>query len=306
MSIELVSQPGPLKRAWQSPGLLLIAVGILLGLNFPLGKVAMAAGVSPIVWSGLISAGGALVLGCAVAVLRLPVKVDWNHLRYFGVVAIVSYAFPNVLVYSLIPKLGSGYIAIFFTLSPMFTVALSLTARLRSPGAVELGGVAVGFAGAMLVASARGQAGQNVDWHWAMVGLLIPLSLAAGNVYRTLDWPKDANLLWLAVGSNALSALCLIALSIITGDIATAPLLLAIPGLVVAQVAASALMFALFFRLQAVGGPVTLSQIGTVAAAVGVMIGTFGFGERYALTVWSGVALIAVGISLTLYARLKG
>jgi drug/metabolite transporter (DMT)-like permease len=169
-----------------------------------------------------------------------------------------------------------------------------------------LGGVAVGFAGAMLVASARGQAGQNVDWHWAMVGLLIPLSLAAGNVYRTLDWPKDANLLWLAVGSNALSALCLIALSIITGDIATAPLLLAIPGLVVAQVAASALMFALFFRLQAVGGPVTLSQIGTVAAAVGVMIGTFGFGERYALTVWSGVALIAVGISLTLYARLKG
>jgi len=41
-------------------------------------------------------------------------------------------------------------------------------------------------------------------------------------------------------------------------------------------------------------------------AAVGVIIGTIGLGERYGLIVWSGVALIAVGISLTLYARLKG
>jgi len=306
MSLEIASRPGLFRRAWHSPGFLLVAVGILLGVNFPLGKLAMAAGISPIVWSALISAGGALVLGGALLVLRLPIRTDWNHLRYFGVVAIVSYAFPNVLVYSLIPKVGSGYVAIFFTLSPMFTVALSLLARLRRPSVLELCGVAVGFAGAMLVASARGQAGQSVDWLWAIVGLLVPLSLAAGNVYRTLDWPRDANLLWLAVGSNAISAACLIVLSVITGDAQTAPLLLAVPGLVVAQIAASALMFALFFRLQAVGGPVTLSQIGTVAAAVGVIIGTVSLGERYALIVWSGVGLIAIGISLTLYARLRG
>jgi drug/metabolite transporter (DMT)-like permease len=306
MSLELASRPGLFRRAWHSPGLLLIAVGILLGVNFPLGKLAMAAGISPIVWSAMISAGGALVLCCAVLALRLPVRFDWNHLRYFGVVAIVSYAFPNVLVYSLIPKVGSGYVAIFFTLSPMFTVALSLLARLRRPSGLELCGVAVGFAGALMVASARGQAGQSVDWLWAVVGLLVPLSLAVGNVYRTLDWPPAANLLWLAVGSNAISAACLIVLAVLTGDAQSAPQLLAVPGLMVAQVAASALMFALFFRLQAIGGPVTLSQIGTVAAAVGVIIGTAGLGERYALIVWSGVAVIAVGISLTLRARLKG
>lgn len=305
MSLDIASRTGLLRRAWHSPGFLLVAVGILLGVNFPLGKLAMAAGISPIVWSALISAGGALVLGGAVLALRLPTRIDWNHLRYFSVVAIVSYAFPNVLVYSLIPKVGSGYVAIFFTLSPMFTVALSLLARLRRPGMFELCGVAVGFAGALLVASARGQAGQSVDWLWAIVGLLVPLSLAAGNVYRTLDWPRDANLLWLAVGSNAISAACLIALSAVTGDAQTAPLLLAAPGLAVAQIVASALMFALFFRLQAVGGPVTLSQIGTVAAAVGVIIGTAGLGERYAPIVWAGVALIAIGISLTLYARLR-
>jgi hypothetical protein len=51
---------------------------------------------------------------------------------------------------------------------------------------------------------------------------------------------------------------------------------------------------------------VTLSQIGTVGAGVGVVIGTFGLGERYSLVVWSGVALIAIGIGLTLRARMRG
>ena len=50
-------------------------------------------------------------------------------------------------------------------------------------------------------------------------------------------------------------------------------------------------------------------QIALVLASIGCVyrIGrTVGLGERYALVVWTGVALIAVGISLTLYARLKG
>src|SRR5690606_27967874 len=105
--------------------------------------------------------------------------------------------------------------------------------------------------------------------------------------------------------SNAISALLLIGASVLVSGATAAEALLAVPGLVAIQVAASALMFALFFRLQAIGGPVTLSQIGTVAAGIGVVIGTFGLGERYSLTVWSGVALIAVGLGLTLRARLR-
>lgn len=293
-------------RAWHSPGLLLLAVGLLLGVNFPLGKLATAAGISPIVWSALISTGGAVILGGALVLMRRKVRLDLRHLRYFAVIAVISYALPNVLVYSLIPKLGSGYVAILFTLSPMFTVALSVAARLRHPSRLELIGVAVGFAGALLVATSRGEVGRSVEWIWAALGLAVPFSLALGNVYRTLDWPRDAPPLWLAVGSNAISAMLLIAASLLVSTPGSAALLLTVPGIVGIQVAASALMFALFFRLQAIGGPVTLSQIGTVAAGVGVMIGTFGLGERYSLVVWSGVALIAIGIALTLRARMRG
>ena len=60
------------------------------------------------------------------------------------------------------------------------------------------------------------------------------------------------------------------------------------PLLVVAQVASASAMFVFFFRLQAVGGPVYLSQIGYVGAAVGLFSGTLFLGERYQLLTWLG------------------
>ena len=291
-------------RASQSPGVLLVACGSLLGLNFPLGRFAMEAGVSPFIWAITIAIGSAACLGGVILARHIPVRLDAHHLRYFAVTAVVSYALPNLLVFALIPRLGSGFTAVFFTLSPMLTVALAHAAKLRSPARLERIGVAVGFAGAVLVASARGETGRSVDWLWAAAGFLIPLSLATGNVYRTVDWPKNANPLWLAVGSNAFAAIFIFLLALFADAVPTASSLFSIPGVVCSQIAASACLFALFFRLQSIGGPVTLSQIGTVAAAVGALAGTWGFGERYPDIAWVGVAVIGVGIALTIRARL--
>jgi drug/metabolite transporter (DMT)-like permease len=77
-----------------------------------------------------------------------------------------------------------------------------------------------------------------------------------------------------------------------------------LPWAMAAQVLAASLMFLLFFRLQEVGGPVTLSQIGTVAAAVGVGVGSV-MGERYPNIVWLGVAVIATGLACTLWGRMR-
>ena len=58
-------------------------------------------------------------------------------------------------------------------------------------------------------------------------------------------------------------------------------------------------MFAFFFRLQAVGGPVYLSQIGYVAAAIGLVAGVLFLGERYQLLTWAGAAVIIAGVVMT-------
>lgn len=287
----------------QSPALLLLAVGTLLGLNFPLGKLAQAAQVPAVLWAALISLGASSLLGAWLLLRRRPVVCDAQHLRYFVITALVSYALPNLLVLAAMAHLGSGPTAMMFTLSPLFTALLSRLAGLRAPARLEYWGIAIGFGGALLVALARGEAGRPAAWLWVGVGLLIPLLLALGNVYRSLDWPPRADATWLAVGSHGVAALLLLALCALTGAWRGLPALAGVPWLAAAQVAAAVLMFPLFFRLQALGGPVLLSQIGTVGAGVGVAVGAGLLGERYPPLVWGGVALIALGIGLTVWAR---
>ncbi len=287
----------------QSPALLLLAVGTLLGLNFPLGKLAQAAQVPAVLWAALISLGASSLLGAWLLLRRRPVVCDAQHLRYFVITALVSYALPNLLVLAAMAHLGSGPTAMMFTLSPLFTALLSRLAGLRAPARLEYWGIAIGFGGALLVALARGEAGRPAAWRWVGVGLLIPLLLALGNVYRSLDWPPRADATWLAVGSHGVAALLLLALCALTGAWRGLPALAGVPWLAAAQVAAAVLMFPLFFRLQALGGPVLLSQIGTVGAGVGVAVGAGLLGERYPPLVWGGVALIALGIGLTVWAR---
>ena len=287
----------------QSPALLLLAVGTLLGLNFPLGKLAQAAQVPAVLWAALISLGASSLLGAWLLLRRRPVVCDAQHLRYFVITALVSYALPNLLVLAAMAHLGSGPTAMMFTLSPLFTALLSRLAGLRAPARLEYWGIAIGFGGALLVALARGEAGRPAAWLWVGVGLLSPLLLALGNVYRSLDWPPRADGTWLAVGSHGVAALLLLALCALTGAWRGLPALAGVPWLAAAQVAAAVLMFPLFFRLQALGGPVLLSQIGTVGAGMGVAVGAGLLGERYPPLVWGGVALIALGIGLTVWAR---
>lgn len=286
-----------------SPGVLLACVGALLGVNFPLGKLAAAAGVPAVWWAAMISVSVTLALGVLLWIRRVPAPIDVHHLRYFGITALVSYALPNLIIFAAIPRLGSGLTALFYTLSPILTVGLSGLAGLRRPGRLELVGIAIGLVGALLVVSGRGEVGRPAAMGWVLLALVIPLSLAIGNVYRSIDWPRDADGLWLAVGSNAAAAVMLLALALATSDMSAAARMLQLPWVVAAQVLAASLMFLLFFRLQQVAGPVTLSQIGTVAAAVGVGIGAGVLGERYPAVVWVGVAVIALGLAFTIWDR---
>jgi drug/metabolite transporter (DMT)-like permease len=232
------------------------------------------------------------------------VGLDAGRLRYFLIAAAVSYAIPNLLMFSAIPHLGAGYTGIMFTLSPVITLLLSVLTGVRRPTRLGMVGIAVGFAGALVVAWTRGEAGRPADPFWVLVGLCIPLMLALGNIYRTIDWPREAGTTELAVGSHLAAAAMLVVYALWNGDAGRAEALLGVPWLVVAQVVASSMMFVFFFRLQQVGGPVYLSQIGYVAAAVGLIAGILVLGESYGWMTWLGGAVISVGIAMTTRAQI--
>ncbi|MBZ9726642.1 DMT family transporter [Mesorhizobium sp. CO1-1-7] len=292
-----------MKYLWDSALGLLVVTGGLLGLTLPFGKLATAAGVPAMVWAFVISLGaGGVLLGVLLA-RGQRIRLTPHKLRYFFVTAAVSYAVPNLLMFSAIPHLGAGYTGIMFTLSPVITLVFSILLGVRRPNMLGISGIAVGFVGAVMVAVTRGEAGQPADLFWVVTGLLIPVSLAAGNIYRTIDWPEGTGPIELAVGSHlASAAMLLVGILTLLGGKAFVQLG-AVPLIVVAQMASASAMFAFFFRLQAVGGPVYLSQIGYVAAAVGLFAGTIFLGEHYQLLTWVGAVIITAGVFITTKAQ---
>ncbi len=287
------------------PLFLLLGTGAALGLNFPLGKLAMAAGITPALWAAVIS------LGAGLAMLFLVTVTEWKNpsrtsTSYFAIVsAFLSYVVPNVLTYSVIPKIGSGLAAIMFALSPVVTALLSVIFRVRPPSLMSIFGIIVGLAGAGIIIFSRQSDFSAAAAPWILLALLIPLFLGAGNVFRTMAWPFGASPRKLAAHTN-LAAVPFLAVLVYgqTGTIDVMPLT-HIPELVALQLVVSTIMFLMFFRLQQVGGPTYLSQIGYVAAAVGVVIGVVYFGETYPRSVWTGAGIIAIGIAFSTLGQAK-
>jgi len=280
---------------------LLIWCGALLGVGFPLSKVSAEAGVSPMVWALLVSMGASLSLFPVLAIqghLKLP---RGKLLRYVVISGLVSFAGINLLIFGLVPKLGAGQVGMMFALSPVATLALSAVFGLKTPSRLGLAGIGFGLVGALMVAFGRGSLDGTLLW--SFVGLTIPLILAAGNVYRTLDWPDGAHPMALAFWSHGVAITALVLVMGARGESVALHSVADVPWAASMQVVAAALTFPAYFKLQKIGGPVLLSQIGYVAAAVGLVVGVLFLGERYGSISWAGAAITAIGVSLTILAQ---
>jgi drug/metabolite transporter (DMT)-like permease len=212
---------------------------------------------------------------------------------------------PNFLTFTVIPKIGSGLAAIMFALSPVVTALLSTILRVRPPNRFGMIGIAFGLIGVLIIIFGRNahiEGGMSI---WLLAALLIPIFLGLGNVYRTSAWPKGANPLQLASTTNLAAVPFLLAFTFIPTSTIDPQPLFKIAGLIALQLAVSTTMFLMFFRLQQIGGPTYLSQIGYVAAAVGLFIGVFYLHESYPVSVWLGAGVVALGIAFSTFGQLR-
>lgn len=300
--IRSIQQPSAATASglFQQPAVLLLITGTLIGLNFPLGKVAAQAGVSPLVWALLISLGAALVLLILLTLAGGALRPSRRVLRYSVISALTSFITPNLLLFTVIPHTGAGYTGLMFALSPVFTLLLAALFGLKTPAWLGRVGIAVGLLGAVWVSLTRGADPAGPGVTWLLVALAIPLALAVGNVYRTLDWPEGASPNLLAFWGHVFSSAVFVILLLLTRGTLPVCELAPVAGIGLVQLLVAGMTFPVFFRLQRRGGPVLLSQIGYVAAAVGLIAATLFLGERYSPATWSGAAVIAAGIAITL------
>jgi drug/metabolite transporter (DMT)-like permease len=285
--------------------LLLTGCGLCLGSTFPLQKLAAAAGVPPASWVFASTLGASLLLTLGAIVKGVPPR--GGHGAYYVIAALVSFVLPNLIVFVVIPRIGAGLTAVMFALSPIMTLTVASLVARKLPAPLGVLGILVGLAGVLVIIAFRGDAGgADASLGWVLLGLMIPVCLASGNVYRSHNWPAGADPLSLASAINLVAAGLLFAAVFASGEGVTGLAMVAsVPLLIAAQVLATGANLAMFFRLQHVGGPVYLSQIGYVVAAVGLVTGTIWLGENYAPATWAGAGVVVIGVALVTLAQAR-
>jgi drug/metabolite transporter (DMT)-like permease len=282
-----------------TPLLLLFTVGGSIALTVDLAELAAHAGVSGPEFAFWLSFGAGVLLTVATRLTGQAMPLTRRHLGFYAVAGFLSLAAPNVTAFAIALVAGSSYGIVPFALSPLITYPLAMLVGLDRPEWRRFGGLLVGFAGTLLVLADIVLATAASGLLWALAALSIPLLVGGGNIFRTLYMPADTSALPLAAGVMLGSAVCLAPLFLFQGgSIVLAGLSGSGLAIVLLQVAVSTLHYWLFMHLQIAGGPVYLSQIGYVAAAVGVVLAYILFG---ALPTWSlvaGIALIATGVLL--------
>jgi drug/metabolite transporter (DMT)-like permease len=285
------------------PLALLIGTGAALAAVAPLGKLAMEAGINPFLWAGLTSLMPSLVL--AFPAFRQGSAWRKPELWRFGLLAgIFANLLPSAILLLAVPFIGSGLAGLMFALSPVVTAVLSLILRVRPPSPALSAAVALGFTGAVIMVSGREQLALPGSSSWLLIALLMPCSLAIGNVFRTARWPQGATPLEVSVAANVSVAPIQFALAWAYGG-GGLSLVADHLWLSLAQWAAALVQMSLFFRLQLVGGPTYLSQIGYVAAAISLTVGALLLGETYPSQVWIGAAIILAGIGTSAWEALR-
>lgn len=293
------------RKGMPSPGplVLLLASGLCLGTIFPLAKLAAERGVSAVVYAGGTAVGACLVLALMSLWARLPLLPDREELRYSLIAGLLTFAIPWGTVVVVIANLGAALPAIVQTLTPIITLGLVYVLGLEKPRMARVLGLGLGIAGAVIILVARDtgtdDSASRAPLFWYAAALVTPTVLAIGNVFRTVSWPaSNPTPMQLATWSLAAAAAAIAGVQVLLGP-GGAPLTAQLAAgwpLILVQSLATGVGYALFFKLQRIGGSVYVSQLSYVNTAVGLLCGVLLFAEPLSRWSWIALALTIAGI----------
>ena len=278
MTARIAGAAPLLAAARATPFVLLIAVGTLLGVFAALAKAAVAAGWHPLAFLFFSLAGSGAILAALAVRSGQPPRRDRRTLAYNLGSGLLSAMLPNALSFAAIGHVGAGFVALGFAFPPLISYLMALALKMERFGAVRAAGLALAFLGVVVLVATKVSLG-NVSPLWVAVALAAPVVVASGNIFRSLYWPSGATPLSLAPGMVIAAALLLAPVLAIAGVPLLPPLTGTTVALVLAQIVVFAATFGLIFRLQAMAGPVYLSQIGSVGAVAGAGIAVLALGE---------------------------
>jgi drug/metabolite transporter (DMT)-like permease len=281
---------------------LLIINGLIIASMYALSKFAMAHDIAPLtvmLWQVIPSA---MLLYAAAWIRGERPQFSPQLLRYYIIAGLLGLTIPYAITYQALQHLPAGVIGVAGSLSAVMTYAIARVWGFEKPGLRRVAGLLLGLAGVLAIILPKQALPAPGMTAWVVVALLAPLSLAAGNVYRTAGWPAGGKPLAMAAGMLVTQGLVIVLATLATGS----EVLPAIDGSRTgAAIAALGILSTVFyttaFELQRRVAPVFISQMGYVISVGSLLIGMVFLGERPSIWIWVAVVAIAAGIAMVVH-----
>jgi drug/metabolite transporter (DMT)-like permease len=279
---------------------LLVISGVLAAGVFIAGKQASSEQLSPLLILFWQMSGGALVVWLvSVPSRRFPVW-DAIHVRYYLVGGFLSVSLPYVLALVVFQELQVGIVGLLTALSPIMTYAMARLLGQERGHPLRLLGLVIGLSGVALLMTPQASMDLPGNWQYMLLALGIPLTLAAGNIYRSRFWPADSKAMPLVIGMLSMQSAWLFIINLVLGNFQVDLSASQDSSLVLAFLALMAgASYLASFNLLRVGGPVYLSQMGYVITAATVLAGIVLWDEQYDNNALVSMGLILTGVLLT-------
>lgn len=286
------------------PLLLLLLLGLIWGSNFLFMKLALASMPAvDVAW--LRTLFGAVPILLLAGANGLISRRDFRFIHHFAVMAVLANVGPYLFFVLGTERLPSGVAGAISGAIPCMTagiVAVALPEEMLT--ARKLAGIALGFAGVLLVSAVPSAAVATTlgtfseSWVGAAAMLCGSLSYALALVYaRRFVQPLHLHPVKLAAYQMAIAFLVLTPLAI---PGAIAPLIddpVALAAMVVGLgLVGTGIAFVIYYKLVAEVGAVRASSVYYIPPAVALALGALFLGEPLGLRHLAGAALIGAGI----------
>lgn len=281
------------------PSALLLIGGIAYGSMFSANKMAVDAGLPVMAYAFWQALFAAVILLGASFVLRQPPRIEFKTVRLFTVVALMGLVVPLLVFASVADKVPPGVLTLIVALIPATTYLLSLSLRMDRFRWLSVAGVAVGFAGILLIVLPSESLQGSGTALWVVFALLVPLSAAVNNMFGERLSVPGISTLALAGGMFTVATILLfVAMLAIDGFV---PITRAgWTGLyaVLWATAAQTITYGAFFEIVRRAGGLFFALINYVVVAAGLIWASILFGESLSLWVWGAVILVALSLVL--------
>ena len=240
----------------------------------------------------------ALLLVARLSGLAMPAERDaW---RAFLGMGMLNNAVPFCLIVWGQGHIASGLASILNATTPLFTVlvahALTEDERLTVP---RLAGVAVGFAGVVLMVGPDALRGFGSDVLAQLACLAAALSYAFAGVYGRRFRRLGLAPLQTAAGQLTASSLVLAPIALLVDRPWTLPMPGAATWAAMAGLAivSTAIAYILYFRILARSGATNVLLVTFLVPGSAILLGALVLGERLAMRHFVGIALIGLGLA---------